>query len=68
MLSARKLISEAKIQEFSAEQGFKVEKEDLEEISEKKKYFYAGILEGVPGSGFRICYSNFPSPQRPKGL
>ena len=44
MLSARKLISEEKIQEFSAEQGFKVEKEDLEEISEKKKYFYAQLL------------------------
>ena len=44
MLSARKLISEEKIQEFSAEQDFKVEKEDLDKISREKKYFYAQLL------------------------
>ena len=44
MSSARKLISETKIQEFSAEQDFKVEKEDLHKISKEKKYFYAQLL------------------------
>ena len=38
------MVSEEKILEFSAEQDFKVEKEDLEEISGEKKYFYAQLL------------------------